>query len=263
MLLQSADTTKRIFLWGSPRSLSTAFQFSVATLANVKTFFEPYSIPYFSQSPCDYGPKPTLDSYDDVDEMLLEEYPDKEVIFIKESPHKVRGRYEVFLNERFTHSFLIRNPQRAVLSHYRALQRSMDNHDKYFIEACKRGDIGFVSLCEFYFFLKSKLNIDPIIIDADDLLANPEKMMKVYCDRVGLTFKEGMTRWEPYSGLTPNFKDQMVFDYEWVDSALKSSGFQDLTPLPSLPDDIPHTVRKCVDECFVPYNKLYSLRITV
>lgn len=169
----------------------------------------------------------------------------------------------MFLNEKFTHSFIIRNPQRAVLSHYRALQRFMDNYDKYFVEAYERDDIAFVSLCEFYFFLKGKLNTDPVIIDADDLLANPEKMMKAYCERVGITYREGMTKWEPYSGFTEDFKKQMVFNYEWVGGALKSSGFEKLTPLPALPDDVPLIVKKCIDECFVPYNKLHSLRLTV
>lgn len=251
---------QRVFLWTAPRCLSTAFHFSIGTLPNIKMFFEPYSVPYYRQYPCSYTPDSTLNfSYDEADKMIQADYPGKNALFVKDFPYEVRGRFDTFVRDDFkdfTHSFLIRNPQRAVLSHYSASSINFD-------EVIERDDIGFAPLCEFYFFLKEHLNISPVIIDADDLLASPEKMMEAYCNAVGFKYVEGMTKWEPGSGATKDFRDQMFFEYEWVDEAIKSSGFKKPTPLPPLPDDLPNAVKKCIDECFVPYNKLYSLRMTV
>ena len=49
------------------------------------------------------------------------------------------------------------------------------------MESYATNKIGFIHLHDFYFFLKRRLNINPVIIDADDLLADPEEMMELYC----------------------------------------------------------------------------------
>lgn len=94
-------------------------------------------------------------------------------------------------------------------------------------------------------------------------------MMEAYCKNVGLTYKEGMTVWEPWpqpGSSWHELKDQDFFaeiNAPWVNVAITSSGFTKPTPIPPLPDDLPLEVMKCIDECLVPYNKLYSLRMTV
>lgn len=258
--LQTSSTTRRVCLWTVPRSVSTAFSLSVTTLPSVKLLFEPYSVPYYRQNPITYMPDSQLNySYEEADEILLRDYPGKTAVFIKDFPYEIRTRYEIFLGERFkdfSHSFLIRDPQRAVLSCYRAEPRSFKDFNE-------QGTMGYTALYELYTLLKSKLNFDPVIIDADDLLAKPESMMKSYCERVGLPYKEGMTKWEPYSGLTQDFKDQYFFGYHWVNTALKSSGLQKPSTIPVIPEDVPQEVKKCIDDSFVPYNELYSLRMTL
>ena len=199
--------------------------------------------------------------------MIQAEYEGKNAVFVKDFASRLRGRYEVFLDEGFkdfSHSFLIRNPQRVVLSLYRVLDYNLDS----FLELYDRGDVGIVSLYEFYCFLKSQLGINPLIIDADDLLINPEQTMEAYCKNVGLTYKEGITHWEPWpqpgSGWH-ELKDQDFFsgiNSPWANVAITSTGFFELTPLPPLPDDLPFEVKKCIEESFVAYDKLYSLRMT-
>ena len=222
-------------------------------------------VPYYRRDkPLSDGNKFFTDldySFEEATQIICSDYPGKSTIFIKEFMLAVAGRFETFLDKKFTHSFLIRNPKRVNLSYYKRLNGTRD--PGFFKELCLRGDVGFSHIHNFYFLLKNRLGVDPVIIDADDLLANPEKMMEAYCKRVGLTYKQGMTKWEPGSGWDPNFQDQLLFISDWADEAIGSSGFKELTPLPTVPDDLPVEYVECMEECFKPYNELYSLRLTV
>lgn len=135
------------------RSLSTAFLLSVDTLPNVKSFLEPYSTPYHRNRPLVVMPDSPLNySFEEVDKMIQTEYQGKTAVFVKDFANRVQGRFEVFLGEafnHFSHSFLIRNPQRVVVSLYRALDCKLDD----FLEIYKRGDVGIMALYEFHCFL--------------------------------------------------------------------------------------------------------------
>ena len=257
--------SKRVFLWTTPRSISTAFMFSVSTLPNVQTFSEPFCAPYYSENPITWQehtlPKETMDihhrSFGETVSWLLDEYPGK-VVFVKDMAYFIRGRFDMLIDSRFksfTHSFLIRNPKRTIYSNYKKTD--------LFKEWYYRGDIGYREIYELYCFLRDNLGISPPIIDADDLLANPEGMMEVYCNEVGLDYKKGMTKWDPKSMDTQEFNDQLYFTKEWHEEALKSDGFKELEPLPVLPDGLPDEVYKCIQESLEPYNKLHALRLKV
>ena len=255
---------KRVFLWTAPRSLSTAFFFSIGTLPDVKLFYEPYIVPFCKQNSqyCFFSGSPLDYSYEEADKMIQAEYPSRNAVFVKEFAFRIQSRYEVFLDEAFqgfAHTFLIRNPQRAIPSYNSANPKAFTQ-----IYGSPGGDNPYIILSEFYDFLKDRLGIDPLIIDADDLLANPDRIMEAYCDRVGLIYKEGMTKWEPRT-VPVGFKEQTAFLPDvWFETVLKSSGFNiKQTPLPTQTDDIPPVVRECIDECLVPYNKMYSSRMTI
>jgi hypothetical protein len=195
-------------------------------------------------------------TFEDAHEMVCKDYPGITTILTKNFPFCVQGRYEKFLDENFTHSFLIRNPRRVVLSHLKA---SKD----YFMEAFSRGEIGFEKLHDIYIFLRHHLSTDPVIIDADDLLANPEGTMELYCKKVGLTYKKGMTKWESGRGWGPEYQKQIIYNHPvWTESAIKSTGFKELAPLPTLSQNLPIEVVQCIEESYKPYNELYSLRST-
>ena len=249
-------------MWSTPRSLSTAFEISISTLPDVKVFHEIFLVPALKISnPYTKTPVNSTTSlnhsFEDAREMICRDYPGISAIFTKNTALRIQGRYEAFLDEDFTHSFLIRNPQRVVISSY---ELSKD----CFTEGYSKDEIGFVQLHDFYFFLRRHLSTSPVIIDADDLLANPEEMMELYCKNVGLTYKHGMTKWESECGWGPDFQEQIVFDHPaWHETAVQSTGFKEPTPLPTLPDGLPTEVTRCIKESFELYNELYALRSTV
>ena len=258
--------TKRIFLWTAPRSVSNAFQFSMQTLPYVKTFHEPFSAPYYSANPLPWQEDSLLEKgaerfycYEDAKATILSECPGKETFFVKELVYQIRGKFDMLLEEdlkSFSHSFLIRNPVRAVYSLY----KMVPNH---FEEWYQRGDVGIVEVYDLYCYLQKHLGISPPIIDADDLLANPEGMMEAYCNAVGVKYRDGMTKWEPKSMLTQDYLDQRIFSNSWCDAAAQSSGFKKPEPMPVLPSELPEAVHRCIEECSVPYKKLFEMRLKI
>lgn len=254
----SSKPIKRVLLWTAPRCLSTAFEISISTLPDVKVLDEPFVVPYFTENPFKTE-KPAIPmsySYEEACKMLVANYPGQAAVFAKDFPFHIQGRFEMFLDSSLgetTHSFLIRNPQRAILSYYKTSQ-------EIFMEAYATNKIGFTQLHDFYFFLKRSLNINPVVIDADDLLANPEAMMELYCKNVGLTYKSGMSKWESGVGWG---QEQTFFDIKmWREDAIKSTGFRAPTPLPALPDDLPPEVTNCIKESFQTYHAMYKFRTT-
>ena len=255
-------------LWTAPRSVSTAFEFSIRTLHNAKVFHEPYCLPYYIAKPLAVPNWTTesglASSYEEVGDMLKANYPGKDIIFAKNHAYTVEDNFKMFLDESFsgfTHSFLIRDPAKAVASSFRGFPSL-----EAWSEVYRHGDLGYYQLRDLYKFIKENLHCNPIIIDADDLLRDPEAMMKAYCKEVGIEYKEGMTQWEPDSMCTEEFIEQKggLKNVEWNKSAIKSSGIsQNVGSRGVKPDEeFPEIVVKCIEEFRVVYNELYPLRFT-
>ena len=256
-------TSKFVFLWTTPRCASTAVEFSISTLPNVKTYHEPFHLAFRQKWPLKFNvdlhtSQPSHEySYENTIVKILDNSHGKDVVFVKDHAKFIRDNFDILLDKRllcFTHTFLIRHPIKSILSFY---NKDPVNFKHWY----EHKEIGFTDLYDLYSYLNQHLGISPVIIEADELLTNPEKMMEAYCNVVGITYKEGMTKWEPGSMDTQEFQDQKYFSLKWSDTALKSSGLMKPGPLPVIPEGLPEEVYKCIEESLVPYNKLYSLRL--
>jgi hypothetical protein len=86
----------------------------------------------------------------------------------------------------FKHTFLIRNPAKAILSLYKASVNSQLTGWDYFDEA----EAGFTDMYDLYITLTGA-GREVVVVDCDDLLCDPEGMMKLYCDATGLAYRPG------------------------------------------------------------------------
>jgi len=94
---------------------------------------------------------------------------------------------------RFRHTFIIRTPTKSIPSLHRAMT-SLDANAKP-----HTGSFGFCEAELLHKYLTDLLSPDldaPIIIDADDLVINPEGTLRVYCDAVGIDFHDTMLNWK-------------------------------------------------------------------
>ena len=255
---------KRILLWTAPRCVSCAFERSIRTLKNSKVFHEPYSTAYY------FGPErqstryaATLvdekETYSAVGEILQKEYDGKEIIFSKDMAYCVENKFHMFLEEEFKdfeHTFLIRDPVKAVYSLYKMATSPKLTGWDYFdpVEA------GFRQMYELYEFLQKHLLRGSVVVDADDLLEFPNETMMSYCEAVGIQYEETMTTWEP--GLIPEWDvNQTGLWTGWYDSVRKSSGFHKSSARKTTEinfDELPEEVLSAIETSKHYYDKLYA-----
>lgn len=254
---------KRVLLWTAPRCVSTAFERSIMTLKNSKILHEPYSTAYYfgpeRQSPR-YLTTPIDEkaTYRAVNMALQKEYDGKYLLFSKDMAYCVENKHHLFLEDGFKdfeHTFLIRNPVKAVYSLYKLSTNPKLTGWDYFdpVEA------GFQQIFELYEFLQKHMLRAVVIVDVDDLLAFPNETMMSYCDALGIQYEKKMTSWEP--GPIPEWDVWAG----WHDDALKSSGFRRKTSttkkteidLNGLPEEVISTIEKSKKY----YDKLYASRI--
>ena len=89
--------------------------------------------------------------------------------------------------------------------------------------------------CQLYTALKAA-GKRVVVVDCEDLLEDPEAVLRKYCEAIGFDFKPGMSSWQP--GPQPDWDAWQG----WHDDALKSTGFhkpssrkQDVLPAVSPP----------------------------
>ena len=177
--------TKKVFLWTAPRCVSTAFERCMMEVDNSKIFHEPYSGPYHfgpeRQSPR-YVSKPVdhSASYDHVRSMLTKDYGGIDLVFSKDMAYAIENNFEILLDKelrQFQHTFLLRNPRKTVPSLYRAsVNKALTGWESF-----DPHEAGFSQLQNLYDFVKENLldgQREPVVVDSDDLLRDPESTMK-------------------------------------------------------------------------------------
>ena len=125
-------------------------------------------------------------------------------------------RQETYVEGRFAtfkHTFLIRNPLKSVPSREKACRKS-----NVPFPDCENP---FFELYELFKLAQSRGTV-VAVINADDLEADPEKVMQHYCAATGLPYDKKMLSWTP--GVV---EDWAVFPQyrEWHGEAMVSSGF--------------------------------------
>ena len=254
---------KHVILWSAPRCVSTAFERSIETLKNCQVLHEPFSSPYYfgperQSSQFASTPIDAKATYDGAADILQAHYPGKELVFAKDLAYYTDGKLFRRGLDRFTHTFIIRRPERAVYSLFKMAEKDGDEWGEF-----DPKEAGFREIHNLYTFVKEKLGYTPVVVDADDLLADPEGMMKAHCSAVGIPYEENMTKWEP----RPNFSDWRerghIFSMHWKAELIQSSGIIKCTKKSTvdLPQDLPREVSQTIAECKHFYLAMHSVRL--
>ncbi|XP_064603244.1 uncharacterized protein LOC135468761 isoform X2 [Liolophura sinensis] len=163
-------------------------------------------------------------------------------------------RLNEVLPEGYVHTFLIRHPRKTVASLYKASLNDSTKGFNYFDPA----QAEFKSLHDLFFTIKGQTGETPLVIDADDLLENPDRMLKKYCMKTGLTFSEKMLKWDRggMSDLEEAFPG-------WQEVLNETTGF--LKPQATSPKEDPklsEAAEQAIHDNMEYYNTLYSYRIS-
>lgn len=217
-------SAKRIAMWSGPRNLSTAMMYSFAARGDCTVWDEPFYSAYLEYTGIDHPMR---------DEIIAAHEPDPAVVAsICKGP--VPGGNAVFYQKQMTlhmipqfdrrwmrscsNVFLIRHPARVIASY--AKKR----------EGTTLADVGFVQQAELFDEVARWSGGTPVVIDCDDIRADPEAMLRKLCAAIEIPFTRKMLHW-PAGG---NEADG-AWAPHWYAAVHRSTGFDGAEgPLPKL-----------------------------
>ena len=92
------------------------------------------------------------------------------------------------------HTFLIRHPQKAVPSYARLCEGDASAITGFYGFDGK--EMGYKELRQLFDFVRAQTGKTPLLIESEEMLKDPEGVMKMWCDEVGISFDKSMLEWD-------------------------------------------------------------------
>lgn len=239
--------TIRIAMWSGPRNLSTAMMRSFGSRADTFVSDEPFYGAFLNDTGADHPMREEVIAAMDCDwrsvvQTLRGDAPDgSPVWYQKHMWHHMTGPigYDDFAG--FKHAFLIREPERMIASYLRKR------------EAAAFENFGMDRQAEFFEREADRLGHAPPVIDANDVLANPEGVLARLCGALGINWDPAMLSWPPGRRDTDG-----PWAPHWYGAVEASTGFG-----PPETDDVelPDEAQRVADRCRPYYEQLAAHRI--
>ena len=183
----------------------------------------------------------------------------KVVAALTGSGHKGPSHIRIFYQKQMTHHllpemgrdwlagltncFLIRDPAEVIASYVK-------KNDDPALE-----DLGFVQQAGIFDWVRERSGSVPPVIDARDVLQDPERILRLLCKAVGVEFDPAMLSWPP--GLR---ETDGVWAKHWYGEVAKSTGF---APNRARTGELPARLREIEARCRECYERLYQHRLHV
>jgi hypothetical protein len=143
--------------------------------------------------------------------------------------------------EGFTHAFLIREPERMIASYLRKR------------ESAAFEDFGLERQAEFFEREAERIGRAPPVIDANDVLADPEGVLSKLCFALGMSWDRAMLSWAPGGRKTDG-----PWAPHWYGAVEQSTGFG---PPETGRRELGPEDEQLADRCRPFYEKLAAFRI--
>ncbi len=246
------------FLWATPRSTSTAFEWMMRQRGDLNCFHEPFGMAWY-QGPEARAPRPTPmeqqrpeATFDKIWNDILAA-ADERPVFVKEMPHHTEHFWSDEFLDRITHSFLIRDPAKVLASLHRSYQKAG------MVEGFEAHEISFGPQQKLFELLRRRNGQAAPVLDSDDLLERPETMVQAYCKAIQIPFIAEALTWEPGA------RDEILW-FEgnveiWHASLRDSEGLKAIPRKQVNPYDLPKNLSDYYETFMVNYNTLYPYRL--
>jgi hypothetical protein len=169
--------------------MSTAMERIMRERGDFRCFHEPFMYLYYvgdakAVMPHFDVPEGTPTSYEDIRAMLLnagEEGP----VFFKDMSYYILDRMQDDREfaDRITHTFLIRDPEKSIVSYYK-LDPDLSQEE-----------IGIETQFRHFQWLEETYGTTPPVIEAADVQEDTEGMIRTYCDAIGVDFLPHSLHW--------------------------------------------------------------------
>eukprot|EP01031_Cornospumella_fuschlensis_P043775 gene43775-53534_t len=197
------SNAKVVHMWSGPRSLSTAIMYSFAQRDDTQVLDEPLYAAWLARNPAIYRPyreeflsKSEIDGNKVMKDIAA--FNQKPVLFCKHIAKQFRGLDKALLfHPNAIHIFLVRNPLEMI----QGWDRRSDVHQ----EDLSMENLCLNIMCEMFSDIRSHSGKDPIVLDADLLVANPPYILSQLCRAIGVEYTEQQLSWaagpKPYDGM--------------------------------------------------------------
>ena len=238
----------RIAMWSGPRNISTAMMRAWGNRPDTAVVDEPLYAYYLERTGKDHPLAREVIAQGETDwrkivpDLTKDPVPGgKRIFFQKQMTHHLLPEIDRAWIADLTNCFLIRNPREVILSYVKK------NPDP------SLEDLGFVQQCEIFDFVCERTRSVPPVVDADDVLKDPERMLQLLCEAIGVEFDKAMLSWPP--GLR---ETDGIWAKHWYDAVARSTSFEPYKPRQgNVPDSLQEIHQRCL-EC---YDKLYKHRV--
>jgi Sulfotransferase domain len=234
----------RIAMWSGPRNISTAIMRAWGNRPDTAVIDEPFYAYYLERTGKKHPGSAEVIAQGETDwqtvvrQLAQEPIPDaKRIFFQKQMTHHLLPEIDREWILDITNCFLLRDPREVIVSYIK-------KNPEPALE-----DLGFVQQLEIFDFVRKRANAVPPIVDARDVLENPERTLRLLCEAVGLQFDNAMLSWPP--GLR---ETDGVWAKHWYDTVARSTAFETYRPreenVPEQFHDIYNRCRECYDELY-------------
>lgn len=218
----------RIAMWSGPRNLSTAMMRSFGNRSDCAVIDEPYYAAYLQQTGLDHPMRSEILASQETDwraveARILGPAPNNAPIFYqKHMSHHMLPDIGRDWFGKVRHAILIRAPERVLASY--AAKR----------EAVTAADIGMTDLEEIRKQTSEATGRATPVIEAEDIRRNPQALLPLLCEALGISFDAGMLGWPP-----GRRDSDGVWAAHWYATVDSSTGFAPPEDeLPDLPDEL-------------------------
>lgn len=235
-------------MWSGPRNISTAMMRAWGNRPDTFVWDEPF-YPYYLQATGREHPlRNEVIAQGETDwrkviAQLTGEIPSGARIFYqKQMTHHLLPEIDRGWLDAVSNCFLIRDPAEVIVSY---LKKNAE---------VTLGEFGFVQQAEIFDWVRKHTGAVPPVIDAHDVLENPERALRLLCKAIGVDFTEAMLSWPP--GLR---ETDGVWAKHWYDEVATSTGFR--KPGKRKRAQVPERLRHLHDQARECYNRLYEHRL--
>lgn len=237
----------RIAMWSGPRNISTAMMRSWGNRPDTVVCDEPFYAYYLQATGLPHPVRDEVIAGGETDwrrvaESLTGEIPEgKTVFYQKQMTHHQLPEIDRQWLSKVKNCFLIRDPREVIVSYCKK------NYEPTAL------DVGFPQQVEIFDWVRTHCDPHPPVIDARDVLRNPQKSLRRLCEVLQLPFTDQMLEWKE----GPRATDGVWAPY-WYAEVFSSTTFQ---PYRERTETVPAHLRKVHDECREIYDRLYAFRL--
>ena len=237
----------RIAMWSGPRNISTAMMRAWGNRRDTVVIDEPFYAYYLTTTGKNHPGADEVIAAGEIDwrkivAQLTGSIPNgKRIFFQKQMTHHFLPEINREWLGAVTNCFLIRDPREVIASYVKKR------------EDPSLEDLGFIQQAEIFDFVRSRTDAIPPIVDAKDVLENPERTLRLLCDAVGVDFNKSMLSWPP--GLR---ETDGIWARHWYSEVAKTTSFRPYRPTDQ---QVPERLREIYERCCDCYEKLYQHRL--